>query len=128
MPTKRLFDAGLEVGFGSDWGSSGRGYDIPASIEALMTRKDPWGKHGDDVLALPDQVIDLETALRMLTINGAKIMQHEHERGSLEVGKYADMVVLSENLFDLDKAGKQDSISDVKVVKTVFEGEASYEA
>jgi predicted amidohydrolase YtcJ len=128
LPAKRLFDSGLDIGFGSDWGSSGRGYDIPASIEALLTRKDPWGKHGDDVLATPDQVINLETALRMLTINGAKIMQDEHERGSLEVGKYADMVVLSENLFDLDKAGKWDSISDVKVVKTVFEGEASYEA
>lgn len=128
LPTRRFFDAGIEIGFGSDWGSSGRGYDTMASIEALLTRKDPWGKKGDEVLASADQVIDLETVLRMITINGAKIMQHEHERGSLEVGKYADMVVLSENLFDLDKAGKWDSISDTKVVKTIFEGESSFEA
>jgi hypothetical protein len=128
LPIKRLFDSGLEIGFGSDWGSSGRGYDIPASIEAMLTRKDPWGKHGDDVLARSDQVINLETALRMLTINGAKIMQHDYERGSLELGKYADMVVLSENLFDLEKAGRVDKISDVKVLNTIFEGKSSFKA
>ena len=61
----------------------------------------------------------------MLTINGAKLMQHERERGSLEVGKYADMVVLSDNLFDLVKAGGQEKINEVKVLKTVFEGEKS---
>lgn len=126
LPTKRLFDAGLDAAFGSDWGSSGRGYDTMASIEALLTRKDPWGKNGDKVLASADQVIDLETAIRMLTINGAKVMQHEHERGSLEFGKYADMVVLSENLFDVVKAGHLDKISDTKVLKTIFEGEVSF--
>ena len=73
-------------------------------------------------------VIDLESAIRMMTINGAKVMQHEHERGSLEFGKYADMVVLSENLFDLVQAGRQDKINDVKVLKTIFEGKVSYEA
>ena len=97
-----------------------------ASIEGLVTRKNPWGKR--DGIFAADQAVDVETALRMVTINGAKVMQHQHERGSLEVGKYADMVVLSENLFDLDKAGKRESISDTKVVKTIFEGEASYEA
>ena len=128
LPTRRLFDSGLELAFGSDWGSSARDYDMMASIEALITRKNPWGKNGDEVLPSADQVIDLETAIRMMTINGAKVMQHEHERGSLEFGKYADMVVLSENLFDLVQAGQQDKINDVKVLKTIFEGKVSYEA
>jgi predicted amidohydrolase YtcJ len=44
------------------------------------------------------------------------------------VGKYADMVVLSDNLFDLVEAGDQDKINQVKVLKTVFEGEVSFTA
>jgi hypothetical protein len=126
MPARRFFDAGLDPAFGSDWGSSGRGYDLLASLEALVTRTDPWGNN--DIVMGPDQIITLDQALRMMTINGAKVMQHEHERGSLEVGKYADMVVLSENLFDLVKAGRPDKISDAKVLKTIFEGEVSFAA
>jgi predicted amidohydrolase YtcJ len=44
------------------------------------------------------------------------------------VGKYADMVVLSENLFDLVKQGHTDKINTAKVLKTIFEGKVSYEA
>jgi predicted amidohydrolase YtcJ len=131
-PVKRIMDSGLELGFGSDWGSSGRDYSVMASLEALLTRKNPWGKafgsYKSGEAYAPDQAIDLTAALRMLTINGARLMQHERERGSLEVGKYADMAVLSENLFDLVKAGGQDKINEVKVLKTVFEGEASFAA
>ena len=131
-PVKRIMDSGLELGFGSDWGSSGRDYSVMASLEALLTRKNPWGKafgsYKSGEAYAPDQAIDLPAALRMLTINGARLMQHERERGSLEVGKYADMAVLSENLFDLVKAGGQDKINEVKVLKTVFEGEASFAA
>jgi len=131
-PVKRIMDSGLELGFGSDWGSSGRDYSVMASLEALLTRKNPWGKafgsYKSGEAYAPDQAIDLPAALRMLTINGARLMQHERERGSLEVGKYADMAVLSENLFDLVKAGGQDKINEVKVLKTVFEGETSFAA
>ena len=131
-PVKRIMDSGLELGFGSDWGSSGRDYSVMASLEALLTRKNPWGKafgsYKADEAYAPDQAIDLPAALRMLTINGARLMQHERERGSLEVGKYADMVVLSGNLFDLVEAGDQDKINQVEVLKTVFEGEVSFTA
>jgi len=131
-PVKRIMDSGLELGFGSDWGSSGRDYSVMASLAALLTRKNPWGKafgsYKADEAYAPDQAIDLPAALRMLTINGARLMQHERERGSLEVGKYADMVVLSDNLFDLVEAGDQDKINQVEVLKTVFEGEVSFTA
>ncbi|MGD9407488.1 MAG: amidohydrolase [Gammaproteobacteria bacterium] len=131
-PVKRIMGSGIELAFGSDWGSSGRDYGVMASLEALLTRKNPWGKafgsYKADEAYAPDQAIDLPAALRMLTINGARLMQHERERGSLEVGKYADMVVLSDNLFDLVEAGDQDKINQVKVLKTVFEGEVSFTA
>jgi hypothetical protein len=131
-PVKRIMGSGIELAFGSDWGSSGRDYGVMASLEALLTRKNPWGKafgsYKADEAYAPDQAIDLPAALRMLTINGARLMQHERERGSLEVGKYADMVVLSDNLFDLVEAGDQDKINQVKVLKTVFEGQVSFTA
>jgi hypothetical protein len=50
------------------------------------------------------------------------------ERGSLEARKYADRVVLGENLCDLVKAGNPDSTSELKVIKAIFEGRASHEA
>jgi predicted amidohydrolase YtcJ len=123
---------GVELAFGSDWGSSGRDYGVMASLEALLTRKNPWGKafgsyEADEAYA-PNQAIDLPAALRMLTINGARLMQHERERGSLEVGKYADMVVLSDDLFDVVEAGRPERISDVKVLETIFEGDVSFAA
>lgn len=125
MPAKLFFDAGLHPAFGSDWGSSGRGYDMMATLEALVTRSDPW--LDNDIVLGAGQIITLDRAIRMLTINGAMLMQHEHERGSLQVGKYADMVVVSGNPFDLVKSGNANKISDLKVLKTVFEGNVSHE-
>ena len=46
-------------------------------------------------------------------------MEHDDVTGSIEVGKYADMVVLDRNLFDIDPA----DISEATVLITLFEGE-----
>ena len=46
----------------------------------------------------------------------------EDKLGSLEVGKYADLVVLEQNLFDVSP----DKVADVKVVATVMDGEFTY--
>ena len=68
--------------------------------------------------------IDLETALRVLTINGAIAMMQEDVAGSIEVGKHADMVLLDRNLFEIDAT----EISEVKVQKTIFAGKVVYSA
>jgi predicted amidohydrolase YtcJ len=46
----------------------------------------------------------------------------EDKLGSLEVGKYADLVVLEQNLFDVSS----DELADVKVVATVMDGEFTH--
>ena len=46
----------------------------------------------------------------------------EHETGSIEVGKKADMVVLEKNLFDIPVT----DIADTKVMMTLFEGKTVY--
>jgi predicted amidohydrolase YtcJ len=46
----------------------------------------------------PNECVDLTTAIRMHTINGAFASFEEGFKGSLEVGKAADLVVLAEDL------------------------------
>ena len=58
------------------------------------------------------------------TINNAYQIRMEDKIGSIEVGKYADMVVLNQNLFDIDTY----DIHNVKVVETIFNGNTCFEA
>lgn len=53
-----------------------------------------------------------------ITINAAWQLRMEDKIGSLEVGKYAELVVLEKNLFDV----KTDDIADVKVLGTIMDG------
>src|SRR2546426_53334 len=48
---------------------------------------------------LPGQRLDLSSALHLITTADAFGSFEEHDRGSVEVGKYADLVVIRENLF-----------------------------
>ncbi len=63
--------------------------------------------------------VDLDTALKMLTINGAVAQGWQKDLGSIEKGKVANMIVLDRRLFDihLQEIGK------TRVLLTVFEGE-----
>ena len=63
-------------------------------------------------------------ALRATTINAAYQNFEEKERGSIEEGKWADLVVLSANPVDVDPM----AIKDIKVLKTVMQGKTVYEA
>jgi predicted amidohydrolase YtcJ len=50
---------------------------------------------------VPEQTIDLETAIRAYTINGAYANSVEQNRGSVTSGKYADLVMVSDDLFKI---------------------------
>ena len=67
---------------------------------------------------MPEERIDLETAITAFTLNAAFLNKHEQDTGSIEVGKLADLIVLDRNLFELDPA----DISETKVLLTLFEG------
>ena len=82
----------------------------------MVTRKDPYGK-APGTLAL-EQAIGVADALRIFTLNGARAMRMEKDSGSIEVGKFADIIVLDHNLFEIAPA----QISETQVVETVFEG------
>ena len=70
--------------------------------------------------------ISLRSALDAYTINGAKLYGHEDVTGSLEVGKYADLVLIDRDLFDLVESGRADDIGASKVLLTLFRGRPVY--
>lgn len=68
------------------------------------------------------QAITLPEAIRLYTYNGAYASYEESIKGSIEVGKLADLVVLSEDILAVSK----NKISDVKVELTMIDGKIEY--
>lgn len=68
------------------------------------------------------QRIEIKEALRMHTYNGAYASFEEKLKGSLEVGKLADMVILSDNLYTVPG----ENIRDIHVERTIIDGEDVY--
>lgn len=71
-----------------------------------------------------EQCVPVEEALRAYTIYAAYEQHEDQERGSLETGKYADMVILSENPMTCDPM----AIKDIQVLETIVEGQTTYRA
>ena len=69
--------------------------------------------------SVPEQSISVYEALRMCTYNGYWLTFDENERGSLEQGKIADMVILSENPYDIPVK----ELNRLKVEKLYLQGE-----
>ena len=117
-PIKSLLDSGALVVFGSDWFvSSGNPL---LGIETAITRRDPLTN--ESAPFLDHQRVGLSAALKAYTLNSAYINFIEHETGSIEVGKQADLTVLDKNLFDL----KSSEISEASVLLTLIDGERVY--
>ena len=74
---------------------------------------------GHTTMRLPRQ-----EALKMWTIWAAKSMGQADVKGSIEPGKFADLTVLSDDIFTMPKEG----LKDVKVLKTIVGGAVVYEA
>ena len=103
-PVKTFVEKGCIVGQGSD---------------APCTNPDPidWLYRACNHTN-PSQSVDVYTALRMLTYNGCYQTFDEKDRGTLEVGKIADMVVLSENPYEVSAK----DLRRIKVEKLILSG------
>jgi predicted amidohydrolase YtcJ len=71
----------------------------------------------------PTERVSVQEALELYTINAARIAFQETDRGSLEVGKLGDFVVLAEDPFGIDPS----RIKDIPIEMTVLGGEIVYE-
>src|SRR5690606_37915341 len=97
---RSMLDAGAVLAFGSDW--------FVAPMEPLMgiygavTRRTLDGAHPDGWV--PEQKISVADAVRAYTSGSAYAEGQETVKGTLEPGKLADLVVLSEDIFEIDPA------------------------
>lgn len=117
-PFGSLVRAGAPLAFGSDWRVSTA--NPLHEIEVAVNRVLPEERGAEPFL--PDERLDLPTALAAFTIGSAYVNHLDRETGSLEPGKLADLVVLGRDLLD-PGAGP---IGDARVVLTLVEGEAVY--
>jgi predicted amidohydrolase YtcJ len=114
-----MIDAGLEPAASTDMTGIYLGNINPfEAIYAMVTRQSDQG------IFEPGQAISVTDALKMWTIWGAKTMGEADVKGSIEPGKYADLTVLSDDIFTMPK----ESLKDVKALKTIVGGKVVYEA
>ncbi len=115
-PMKSLFDHGVNVAAASDYPVSPPP-DPLAGIQCGVLRRDP--RHPATSSELwPEEAVSVERMIESYTINGAFANFLEHETGSLEPGKSADLVVLGENILELPA----ERIHEAAVQLTVFRG------
>jgi predicted amidohydrolase YtcJ len=113
---RSLRDAGATLSFSSDWNVAEM--DPMVGIYTAMTRAN---LDGSDAW-VPEETVDLETAIRAYTMGGAHVVFAEHRRGSITVGKQADLGVLSEDLVAVADVDPR-RVLDVRVTHTIVGGE-----
>ncbi len=70
----------------------------------------------------PKEAVTLEQAVAITTLHGAHVLGAEGDLGSIEEGKFADMIVLDRNLFDIEPT----DIGDTRVLRTIVGGDIVY--
>jgi hypothetical protein len=110
--------SGAVVAAGSDWSVSS--LNPLEAMQVAVTRQDPQNPAGKPWL--PAELIDLASVIEAYTINGAYLTHQEKHRGSIEVGKIADLVVLDQDLFKIPVH----NIAKTKVVMTLIDGKIVY--
>lgn len=110
QPQKSLIDQGIRVSYGSDGMPHGPMYGIYGAVTRKSSDGNVYG---------PGERVSLEQAIRGYTTETAYMTFDEEDRGSLEVGKLADMIVLAEDIFTVDS----DRIKDIGIEKTIVGGE-----
>lgn len=118
-PFKSFLEAGVKLCFGSDWTVAPLNPIL--GIYAAVTRRTLDDKNPNGWI--PEQKIGVEDAIKCYTINNAYAAFEENIKGSIEPGKVADLVVLSDDILTIDPT----KIRDVNVDMTIFNGELIYQ-
>ncbi|WP_432343880.1 amidohydrolase [Shinella yambaruensis] len=111
---KGVLEAGGVAVVGTDWPVSP--LDPWIALETMVTRANPWGETEGRF----GEPISLTQAIDVMTRNGAWSMGIEHEAGTLEIGKSADIIVLDRNLFEIEPQG---NIHSTRVDLTFMQGQ-----
>lgn len=116
FPVRSLLNGGVRVAGSSD--APVTDYRPLFGIEQALTRATAGGQ-----VCGEDQRIDLQSAIRLYTINAAYAAFEDDRKGSLEAGKLADLVVLGDDITQVPT--KQ--LRDLPVAMTVSGGTVVYE-
>ena len=108
-PFKTLIDEGLVVASGSD-----------CPVELINPILGIWAAVARK--SFPREALTVEEALRTYTINAAYASFDEAKRGTIEIGKLADLTILSDDLFRV----QPDDIKDINVYMTIVDGKIVY--
>lgn len=115
---RRFIDIGVHMCGSSD--CPVENFDILPNLCYSVTRSNAegtktWNKENG---------ITVDEAVRMFTIEGAYASFEENEKGSVSVGKYADLVVLDKDIYKIEPS----DIKQAKVVMTMLDGKIIYQA
>ena len=123
-PWRALLDA--NPGIKTAWHSDFPAFEMNTSIHmwSLVTRK-AFAEDGS-ICEPPDWLaagaLDIKEVLPIMTINSAYALNKDAELGSLESGKLADMIILSDD----PMAIVPDELKDIKVLMTMINGKVEY--
>jgi predicted amidohydrolase YtcJ len=113
---------GARIVYGSDWPVDA--LDEWLALQVAVTRK----ATGEDAVTYPDRLgidpgLTVAQAVRAITLNAAYSLRQDEETGSLETGKFADLIVLDRNLLQI----KPEEIGGTQVLMTMVGGKVVYE-
>lgn len=117
---RTFLDHGVRLAFGTDWPVAP--LDPMLTLYAAVTRATLDGKNPNGWF--PQQKLSIQEAIATYTMGSAYAEFQEHEKGSIEPGKLADLVLLSQDVLEI----APDAIRDTHVVKTWLGGKEIYDA
>ncbi len=116
-PARTYLDHGVMVVASSDVTTAPSANPFPG-LYALVTRKNRLGQ-----VMGPAEALDREQALRAYTMAGAWLTREERLKGTIEVGRVADLAVLDRDYF----AAPDDELKDIQVEMTIVGGRVVWE-
>jgi len=117
---RTFLDHGVRLAFGTDW--SVAPLNPMLGVYAAVTRETLDGKNPKGWF--PEQKLTVAETVSAYTMGSAYAEFQDQEKGSITVGKLADMVILSNDIFSIPP----DKIKDVKVTKTFVGGKLVWDS
>ncbi|AUI53664.1 amidohydrolase [Arthrobacter crystallopoietes] len=121
LPVNTVLNEGVTPVFSSDITLGGeQGATNPLqTIASAVSRRSYWGHHIE-----PEEAISVAQALRLHTIEAARVLGIDHLTGSLETGKAADITVLDRD----PRTASGDELTSIRVHRTYVDGAPVYES
>ncbi len=117
---KSISSNGGHLAFGSDWPVVTLNPWV--GVQTAVTRQTMEGK--PDAGFVPEQRLTVEETVRGYTLGAAYAGRREKTEGSIEPGKLADLIIVSQNIFEIDPH----RLAETKVLTTVVGGRVVYQA